>query len=188
MNDRLRLMCALLLVTVGLVCFVYAVASWQGVDPSGQGPQNVPPVRENNINTNPLREPPADATPAKTVPADMTPATPVPDHATPADETPADRPPADEAPAEGAEAGMLTPSTTEASPPTAAAPGGPKKLPPAQKEALKLWLLAGLPLVFVVLMVIILVQRWLRPRPMPHAGPSDTTDLWQEAGKRFKLQ
>ena len=63
----------------------------------------------------------------------------------------------------------------------------------AHAAALKLWTQMLVPLatgavVAIVLLVLGLhVVRRFRPRPMPHGRPSDTTDLWQEAGRRFKL-
>lgn len=57
----------------------------------------------------------------------------------------------------------------------------------AHKKAIILWLVAVLPMVFVVLVAALLVRRWARPKPMVRTGPSDTTDLWVEAGKRLKI-
>ena len=77
-------------------------------------------------------------------------------------------------------------SGTPAAAPTRTDSRAPHKTE-AYKRAVGLWVVAALPLVFVALVVIIMVQRWLRPEPMPRTGASDTTDLWQEAGKRLKL-
>ena len=57
----------------------------------------------------------------------------------------------------------------------------------AREGALILWLVAALPMVFVVFVAALLVRRWARPKPMVRTGPSDTTDLWVEAGKRLKI-
>lgn len=66
--------------------------------------------------------------------------------------------------------------------------GRTKKMPDeAREKALTLWLVAALPMVFVVLIAILMVRRWARPKPMARTGPSDTTDLWVEAGKRLKI-
>jgi hypothetical protein len=55
----------------------------------------------------------------------------------------------------------------------------------ARRQAAIMWLLIALPLVFITFVLMILLRR-LRPPPMKHTGPSDTTDLWQEAGRRMK--
>jgi len=54
-------------------------------------------------------------------------------------------------------------------------------------ETRRLWLVVGLPIALMALMVIILIPRWLKPRPMRRSGPSDSSDPWREAGKRLKL-
>jgi hypothetical protein len=55
----------------------------------------------------------------------------------------------------------------------------------ARRQAAILWVGLALPLLFITFVLIVVLRR-LRPPPMKHTGPSDTTDLWQEAGKRMK--
>ncbi len=90
-------------------------------------------------------------------------------------------------------AAAVTPSpSTPSSAVLAAAPAKrPADLPDssdrtaARRQAAVLWLGLALPLLFITFVLIVVLRR-LRPPPMKHTGPSDTTDLWQEAGRRMK--
>jgi len=88
-------------------------------------------------------------------------------------------------PAEGADrdGGADVPATPDAS-----QSRDPSSVPRGRTpdERRWLWLAAGLPLAAIVLIIVLLIPRWLRPPPMRRTGPSDTADLWQEAGKRLK--
>ena len=58
----------------------------------------------------------------------------------------------------------------------------------ARRRAMILWATVALPLLFLLLFVALLAIRRMRPGPLRRGGPSDTTDLWREAGKRLKLK
>jgi hypothetical protein len=91
------------------------------------------------------------------------------------------------------ESGALPAPQTNVSPVSADAPvSAPTMRPPdssdssaARRQAAILWVALALPLLFITFVLIVVLRR-LRPPPMKHTGPSDTTDLWQEAGKRMK--
>ena len=183
MNDRLRLLSALLLVAAGLICIVFAVAQWPSAEQSAAELQNETNRRDLNGNSNPLHDSSANEAPGATAPAEDAPVAPEPGTPPATEEVPAA-----EEPMDGDSAAVAVPPSSDAAPPAAAVSPRSARMPQARKDALMLWVLTGLPMVFVVLVVIILTLRWLRPRPMARTGPSDTTDLWQEAGKRFRLQ
>lgn len=51
-----------------------------------------------------------------------------------------------------------------------------------------LWLAISLPIAAVLVLLALMIPHWLKPRPERRPQePTDTTDAWQEAGRRFKL-
>jgi hypothetical protein len=209
MNERLRLVGALTLVAVGLLCIVYALAKWENAEPAPRDTTNPPlPVHDPAL-PDPNAQPGYPAAPANAQPGAPVVAPPAGAvQAAPSGQPgrqpaqPNDIPPVpvrtlppplpEPVPDDGASTGHgdQVDDATAAGPvgrANHAADAPPGNLAKPHKEAVKLWVVAGLPLVFVGLIVIILALRWFRPKPMPHTGPSDTTDLWQEAGKRFRL-
>jgi len=138
MNDRLRVIAAVVLVLVGSACIVYAMVAWYRMDHPAGSTNRVPPAE-------PPVEQPSGGEPSGTG-ADVT------------------APPED------------SPSRPRSPAPRSRAPD----------EVRWIWLAAGLPLAAIVLVIVLLIPRWLRPPPMRRTGPSDTADLWQEAGKRLK--
>ena len=153
MNDRLRLILALVLVAVGLACVVYATITWQRLEPPPGEPAS------------PRVEPREDE----------------------GGETPPGEPGDVESPQGVQEDRDVRNDERESHSPVVVASGeGPQKR--QTRAAARLWLLLALPLVFVSLAVLVFVLRWARPKPMKHTGPTDTTDLWQEAGKRLRIE
>ena len=143
MNDRMRLICAVVLVLVGLVCIAYAMVSWYQMGTAGAQPAARPPAgRDNGV------EP----------------------EAAPEGRRHDDKPDAVAAPVAPRQGRQPTGATD------------------AHRKAASLWVLLALPLVFVVMVLIIVMHRWFRPRRRLRTAPSDDTDLWEEAGKRLRLE
>jgi len=199
MNERLRLVGALTLVAVGLLCIVYALAMWESTEPvpretlnPSPAPTHDPALPDPTAQPGPPAAPlnPPPGTPVVTPPAGQG-AQSGPPPTLPGGTPPAPvKEPLPEQPQLTPDPDLSDRRTDDAAAPVSSgsnSTGTASGLAKPHREALKLWVVAGLPLVFVVLIVVILVLRWFRPKPMPHTGPSDTTDLWLEAGKRFRL-
>jgi hypothetical protein len=171
MNQRLSTALALLLIAGGALFLVYAALTMRSapVEHSRPPAVNPSPLGEGGLGEKrageglrPETAPPAATAESATPPASSDTA----EAAAPASSVP---------PAPVVAAPAKRPPDSSASADHAAAP----------RQAAIMWLTLALPLVFIVFVLMVVLRR-LRPPPMKHTGPSDTTDLWREAGRRLK--
>jgi len=174
MNQGWRAGAGLALLAIGLACLAYAAV---GLYHSGAG------------------EPP----PASSAPGSATTTGSPADGATPTDgdERRAESESADDSASTASSAvppaGTAKPEQPRPSAPatkagaSSAAPAG-RTREQAKREAWALWIVVTLGLFLILFLGAVLVVRRVRPRPMPRTGPTDNTDLWQEAGRRIKLE
>jgi hypothetical protein len=178
MDEWLRRIAALVLVAVGLACLAYAAASlYRNSSPVAPAA----PVGGSAGGAEPDRRqsgaPLADSAPGGAGADSAAPAEP-PDEA-------GDNPPAPaETPAEAPQ--KPTDSQVAGAPPALQPRTTPMDADDARRRAIGLWARVTSLLLVVLFAMLVLIIHRLRPRPMKRSGPTDTTDLWQEAGKRLK--
>jgi cytoskeletal protein RodZ len=173
---------ALILLAVGLLCLLYALASLCEAPPDARAVVS----GRAGVTESDTAETAAEET-AETAIRSDTSATAVSattaESAALAGSPGTTDPPTSAAPAVSDE----TPATTEPAARPAATPARRNnQLATPQGKSEMLWVMTVLPLLFAFLILGLILIRRLRPRPLKRSGPSDMTDAWQEAGRRMK--